>query len=208
VPLSFLSAVVEGPGDEAIARRLAEETGFSLSQVYVKRGKEGLDAKLQAYAAAARFSPWLVLRDLDHDADCAPTLANDLLPIRPPTLLLRIPVRSAESWLLADRESIASYLSVPVGTVPGNPESLENPKRSLVDLARRSRRRAIRDDMVPAPGTSPPVGRGYTGRLIEFTSQRWLPQRAALRSDSLARCLDSLRELLHKHEVGGLPPGH
>lgn len=195
MPLSFLSAVVEGPGDEAIARRLAEESGFTLSQVYVKRGKEALDAKLQAYAAAARFSPWLVLRDLDHDADCAPTLANDLLPSRPPTLLLRIPVRSAESWLLADRESIASYLSVPVSTIPENPETLDQPKRSLVDLARRSRRRTIRDDMVPTPGSSARVGRAYTARLIEFTSERWHPQRAAARSNSLARCLASLRRL-------------
>lgn len=194
----FLRAVVEGAGDEAIARRLAEATGFALSDVYVKRGKDALDAKLHAYAAAARFGPWLVLRDLDRDADCAPTLASHLLPERPPTLLLRIPVRAAEAWLLADREAIAAYLSVPVGAVPETPESLLQPKRSLVDLARRSRQRAIRDDMVPARGTSAPVGRGYTARLIEFTFERWQPRRAAARSNSLARCLASLRGLRGK----------
>jgi len=191
----FLRAVVEGPADEAIVRRLAEETGFTLSGVYVKRGKGALDSKLRAYSAAARFSPWLVLRDLDHDADCAPSLAANLLPDRPPMLLLRIPVRAAEAWLLADREAIAEYLSAPLGAVPERPEALDRPKRSLVGLARRSRRRAIRDDMVPAPGTSAQVGPGYTSRLIEFTSQHWHPRRAAPQADSLARCLESLREL-------------
>ena len=194
----FLRAVVEGPGDEAIVRRLADETGFTLSAVYVKRGKNALDSKLRAYSAAARFSPWLVLRDLDHDADCAPSLAASLLPDRPPTLLLRIPVRAAEAWLLADSEAIAAYLSAPLGAVPERPEDLDRPKRSLVHLAQRSRRRAIRDDMVPPPTTLAQVGPGYTSRLIEFASERWHPQRAAAQSDSLARCLESLRNLRAK----------
>lgn len=189
---------MEGPGDEAIARRLAEETGFMVSDVYVKRGKDALDAKLEAYAAAARFGPWLVLRDLDRDADCAPTLANQLLPDPPPTLLLRIPVRAAEAWLLADRESMAAYLSLPAGAIPESPESLLQPKRSLVDLARRSRRSALRQDMVPPQGSSAAVGRGYTARLIEFTAERWQPRRAATRSSSLARCLSALQELRRK----------
>lgn len=191
----FLRAVVEGPSDEAIVRRLAGESHFALSAVYVKRGKDALDSKLRAYASAARFGPWLVLRDLDRDADCAPALASALLPDRPPMLLLRIPVRSVEAWLLADRESMATYLAVPIGVVPTTPEDLAHPKRSLVNLARRSRRQAVLHDMVPAPGTSAQVGPGYTARLIQFTSDKWQPQRAAARSDSLARCLASLRDL-------------
>lgn len=191
----FLRAVVEGPADEAIVRRLAYETRFTLSAVYIKRGKDALDSKLPAYAAAARFGPWLVLRDLDQDCDCAPNLASRLLLNRPPMLLLRIPVRAAESWLMADREALAAYLSVPVGAVPEQPEVLHRPKRSLVDLARRSNRRSVRDDMIPARGTSAQIGPGYAARLIEFTTERWRPGRAAARSDSLARCLASLREL-------------
>lgn len=191
----FLKAAVEGPSDEAVARRLAAESGFTLTEVYVKRGKDALDAKLHAYAAAAQFSPWLVLRDLDRDADCAPTLAGDLLPNRPQQLLVRIPVRSAEAWLLADRVSIARYLGVPISVVPASPEDLDHPKRSLVDLARRSRRRAIRRDMIPAPGTSAQIGPGYTARLIEFTPEQWNLQRAAARAQSLARCLAALRKL-------------
>jgi len=190
-----LRAVVEGPGDEAIARRLATETGFLLGSVFVKRGKSNLDPKLPAYAAAARHGAWLVLRDLDHDADCAPTLIETLLATRPPTLLLRVPVRSVEAWLLADPEGLAKALSVPIGAVPRNPETLERPKRSLVDLARRSRNRQVRRDMIPPKRHSTEVGPGYTARLIEIATEHWNPVRASERSDSLARCLAALRQL-------------
>ena len=36
-----------------------------------KKGKDGLLRNLDGYNRAARFSPWVVLVDLDHDADCA-----------------------------------------------------------------------------------------------------------------------------------------
>jgi hypothetical protein len=190
-----LRAVVEGPGDEAVARRLATETGFLLGSVYVKRGKSNLDPKLPAYAAAARHGAWLVLRDLDHDADCAPTLIETLLATRPPTLLLRVPVRSVEAWILADAKGVAEALAVPISAVPRDPEALNHPKRSLVHLARRSRSKLVRQDMLPQKGHSVGVGPGYTARLIEIATEHWNPARASKRSDSLARCLAALRQL-------------
>jgi hypothetical protein len=190
-----LWAVVEGPADEAIVRTLADAGGFAVGPVFVKGGKKNLDPKLRAYAAAALHGPWLVLRDLDHDAGCAPDLIRARLPESPPNLLFRIPVRSVEAWLLADREALARYVSVPVTAVPSRPEELDRPKRTLVDLARRSRSRSIRHDMVPAEGTSAEVGLGFTARIIDFATDHWSPTRAAERSDSLARCLEALREL-------------
>lgn len=191
----YLRAVVEGPGDEAVVCSLASETGFNVGDVIVKGGKRNLDPRLHAYAAAARHAPWLVLRDLDHDAECAPDLVEQLLPRRPPNLLLRVPVRSLEAWLLADREAIAHFLSVPVTLVPHAPEVLDRPKRALVDLARRSRSAAIRREMVPNEGISADVGPGYIARLIEFVESTWSPTRAAPRSPSLAGCLEGLRVL-------------
>ena len=52
------------------------------------------------------------------------------------------------------------------------PESLPHPKRALVDLARRSSVRAIREDLVPEPGSAAIVGRGYTPRMTEFIEDR------------------------------------
>jgi hypothetical protein len=141
-----------------------------------------------------------VLRDLDHDADCAPELVEHLLPRRSPNLLLRVPVRSIEAWLLADHEAIAQFLSVPITAVPSQPEKLDRPKRSLVDLARRSRRVAVRRGMVPAERISAEVGPGYTAGLIELVGSHWSPRRAAERAPSLAGCLEGLCALRNRIE--------
>jgi hypothetical protein len=87
-------------------------------------------------------------------------------------------------------------LGVAVARVPQHPDELDNPKQQLVHLARRSHRRAIREDLVPREGSGRAVGPLYTTRMIEFLQDRnsgWRPAQAALGSDSLARCVSRLR---------------
>lgn len=194
-PTKFLRIVVEGLSDEAVARRLADISGFLVGAVYVKHGKQEVDPQLPAYAAASKFGPWLVLRDLDHDSDCAPSLLNRLIPVRPPRLLVRIPVRAVESWIIADHKNLASFLGISRATLPARPDELEQPKRALIALATRSRHRLLRRDMTPAESSSALVGPAYTSRLIEFVLDYWVPQEAAKRSPSLRRCLTALHGL-------------
>jgi hypothetical protein len=184
---------VEGAHDDAVARRLCELTGHAVVLSHVTRGKPSLDKKLLGYNNAARFAWWLVLRDLDHDADCAPSLVERMLPIRSEQLVMRVPVRSVEAWLLADLDNIGRYLGVSRDVIPHEPEQVDRPKRALVDLARRSSRREIRDDMVPAEGLSVEVGAGYTRRVLEFVNRHWDPFAASAQSDSLRRCLAALQ---------------
>ncbi len=196
LPNRWLTAVVEGGGDRAVVRRLVAATGLPETlAIHVTRGKGRLDRKLAGYNRAAFRSTWLVLRDLDQDADCAPELRNRLLPAPAPGMIFRIPVRSLESWLLADHQGIASFLAISSDKIPTQPESLLRPKRAVVDLARQSRKTALRRDMVPEPGLSVEVGPAYTARIIEFTSLYWDPESAAVRSNSLSRCLHALRQL-------------
>jgi hypothetical protein len=111
---------------------------------------------------------------------------------------LRVAVRKAEAWLLADRERLSRFLGVSADLIARKPEDLANPKREIVDLASRSRRRAIRQDMVPRQGSGRAVGPAYSSRLIEFVSDAqagWRPDVAAENADSLRRCLKSLRML-------------
>src|SRR5262249_9439426 len=141
------------------------------------------------------FSPWLVVRDLDHDDECGAALASALMPSPTKWMRFRIAVRETESWLLADRESLASYLRIQRALVPVHPETLPDPKQALVNLARRSRSRAIVADMVPRLGVSAPVGPAYTARVSEFALQHWRPEIAAASSPSLRRCIERIREL-------------
>lgn len=182
-----VTLVVEGATDEAVVVRLLREAHLEPGPVYGKVGKYGLDERLSGYNRAAQFSHWLVVRDLDGDAACAPELLRALIPSPGLHMRLQVAVRAIEAWLIADDESLASFLSISRAKVPVTPEALADPKRALVDIARRSRRRAIREALVPAPGLSAAVGPGYSAALIEFASRHWRPHVAASRSESLAR---------------------
>lgn len=194
-----VSCAVEGDVDEAVVRRVLESLGATAGIVYGKSGKAQLRQRIRGYNNAAQHALWLVLVDLDHDAECAPLLRQLWLPDAAPWMCFRVAVRAVEAWLLADRERIASFLDLPIARVPEDPEALDDPKRTMVDLARSSRRRDIREDMIPRRGSGRAVGPAYTSRLIEFVSSRprgWRPDVASLRCDSLRRTTERLRCLM------------
>jgi len=193
MPTLVVTVAVEGPTDVPVARRILESVGLEMGPIYEMGGKAGLDKRLNGYNRAAAFSPWLVLRDLDHDAPCAAALVANLLPRRSDKMAFRVAVREIEAWLLADGDRIASYLVVPRSRVPDSPDRLSHAKRALVDLARRSRKRAIRDDIVPEQGVRAQVGPGYLGRISEYAAVHWRPHVAAHSSPSLRRCLTALK---------------
>jgi hypothetical protein len=135
-----------------------------------------------------------VITDLDRDA-CAAAFVERHLPDRATGMHLRVAVRQVESWLMADAESLSTFLSVPRSGVPSDPDACEDAKRELGALAGRSRRRVVRDEMLPRPRSGRLVGPAYPSRLIEFVNTEWRPDQAAMRSESLRRCVRRLREL-------------
>jgi hypothetical protein len=113
-------------------------------------------------------------------------------------MCFRLVVRSVEAWLLADRDRIAEFLGIRRAQVPRDPDALDDPKRALINLARRSRRRALRTEIVPREGSGRSVGPLYTTRLIEFIQDEavgWRVDHALGVSDSLRRCVEDLRRL-------------
>lgn len=191
----WVAAVVEGPTDAAVAERLLEHVGLALGPVYGLRGKAYNDQRLKGYNNAARFAPWLVLRDLDRDGPCASALVDALLPAPSSHMRFRVAVREMEAWLLADAGALSRHLSVPIGQIPSNPDDLPDPKRALVQIAQRSSKREIRRDMAPRAGSGAMVGPGYTTFVVEFARTRWRPEVAAIQSPSLARCIAALKTL-------------
>ncbi len=194
-----ISCVVEGLVDESILRALLDYSGLKPGGIYGKGGKSFLRQKIQAYNQAAFYSPWIILVDLNHDAECAPDFRRMLCPNPAPGMFFRIAVREVEAWLLGDQEHMAAFLSVASSKIPQNPEMLDDPKQFIIELAGISPRREIREDMVPRPGSGRKIGPAYTSRLIEFATNRrlgWRPEVAARNSDSLRRFLHRLQSLL------------
>jgi hypothetical protein len=194
----------EGPTDRAAARKLIVTVGGRPGADYSERrsaasGKDRLDQKLPAFNAAARYAPWLILRD--GDGECAVELAKRLLPRPAAGMCLRIVVPAIEAWLLADREAMAALLGVDGRSLPFNPENEIDPKQSLLNLVRRSARRPLHDDFLPRARSGRREGPAYAQRLIEFIVGPWCPQRAAARAPSLKRALERIAALRAKGAI-------
>jgi hypothetical protein len=205
VPAIF--AAVEGDVDQAVVRKLIRVAGADPGTVYGKRGKAALRARISGYNHAARHAPWLVLVDLDREADCAPPLIESWLPDRSPLLCFRVAVRQVEAWLMGDVQTLAAHLGVARNVVPADPEGLENPKSAMVSLAQRSRRRDVRRDMVPRESSGRVVGPAYSSRLIEYVETGWRPVVAARRCDSLRRAMACLEHLVVPSQAHTGSPG-
>jgi len=197
VPASEIAGAVEGDLDEAILRRVANCAGLTVRNVYGRRGKPNLLRSLTGYNNAARFARWVVVIDLDQDFECAPLAIQNWLPIPFPHMCLRIAVRAVEAWLIADVDGISAWLNVAPALIPNNPDQLSHPKRELVNLARRSRRGALKEELVPREGSGREVGALYTARVMQFIEddqEGWQPERAAQNSDSLERFLRRIKQ--------------
>ena len=191
---------VEGDTDVPVAERLIQLVGRDPCPTSVAGGKSKLDARIAGVNRSGAAINWLILRDLDRDAPCAPSLIERLLHGRrlAPRVSLRIPIRAVESWMLADRVAFASEFGVAEQRLPGRPDELDDPKQHLIDVCRHSTRRTVRNAMVPRPGSGRRVGPEYASRIAAFARGTWSAKRAARRSPSLERALAGLRGLVAK----------
>jgi hypothetical protein len=199
-PTRSIMLATEGSDDLAVAERLVLHAGFEVGLGPGQHdGAPALDAALPAYCKAAAHGPWLVLRDLDR-GECALGLVHEIAPRRPPTMLLRIVVRAIQSWFFADPESLAQYLAIAVSKVPRDPDSDSWPKRTMVGLARRSRSKDVKLDMVPPEGAKRYYGAAYTSRMVAYARHHWRPDVARRKSASLDRAVRALQRLRSAEE--------
>ncbi|MFP4390211.1 MAG: hypothetical protein ACLFPR_14855, partial [Desulfococcaceae bacterium] len=102
-------------------------------------------------------------------------------------LLFRVAVREVESWLLADPEGLAGFLGISRAKIPPEPDQLPEAKGSLLSLAINSRKRGLRSEIFPAPGSTAPVGLGHNLQWGRFVRDHRSAPRAAERSPNLKR---------------------
>ena len=192
------SAAVEGVLDEGVLRRILVDLDLGLDRVFGQKGKAFLRERIGGFNHDARFRPWIVVVDLDRDAECPAALVEDWLPQPAHLMCFRVAVRELESWLLADTEALAGFLGIRKILIPAGPDLLDDPKQVLVSLAAKARRADIRRDLVPRPASGRSIGPGYTSRMLEFVQDHWSPAVAEINSDSLRRCRARLRDLGRK----------
>lgn len=191
----LLNIAFEDTLTEATIDSLLRQCGrpFTITNRYGREGFGYLKSKINGFNAAARIVPFLVVADLDQ-VECPPRLKGRWLTApEHPNLVFRIAVHQVEAWLLADRKALARFLGIPVSKVPSDADSIRNPKQFLINLARRSRKRDILQDVVPPSGSVRVQGPNYNGRLSEFVEHLWNPDEASSHSESLRRTMLHLR---------------
>lgn len=156
-------------------------------------GVTKLWSSIARYNQQAHVQPVLCIADAD--GNCVNELLAEHLPRHPhPHFILRIAVEEAESWLLADKRSLATFLAVPANKIPEQSDALQNPKQVMLGLARRSRKPILREEMI-SPFDNNKQGSGYNVHLTDYVRAHWSVDRAAQSSHSLARALPRIRFL-------------
>jgi hypothetical protein len=194
--------LLEGIHEEFVARALIRHCGHEPGVVYGGKGCGYIRKNAHRFVGLAQSGDGvLVLTDfMDSQCPCPPEAGRQYLLKHcgrpPPSFLCRFAVNELESWLMADREGLASFLRIPVARIPRHPEREPDPKRKLVDLARESRILRLRNALVPPVGHGGMTGPGYTPAIRQFVSGKWSPERAERNAHSLARCIKRLRGLV------------
>ena len=165
---------------------------YATRTIYNRGGNGYLQRTINGFNNAAKGIPFLVVTDLD-DHECPQALIDNWLTSpKHHNLLIRVAVREAETWLLADGNNFARFLGIRSALMPTNVESLPQPKEALVNLARCSSRRTVRDDICPKQNSTSKVGPNYNGRLSLFVQNIWEPLNASQNSASLQRTIERL----------------
>jgi len=181
---------------EAVAETLLRQTGGHVVHSRLRQGGYGyLKRRIADFNRMAQaVMPVLLVTDLDRWA-CPPNLIANWLPNGPgPRMLFRVAVRETESWLLADRDAFAEFFGIASANVPDRPDDLIDPKSTLLNLVRKSKRRALKEDILPARGVSMVIGLGYNDQLSRFVREHWESRRAAHASPSLASAIARVAE--------------
>jgi hypothetical protein len=185
--------VVEGNLEVPAAHKVLCSLGLAVEEVTTvnKGGRTAFWRDVGRYNKAAELGPVFALADLEAEPCPSGLIAAKLRTARHPDYILRVAEPMLESWLLADSAHLAKFLQV--SGIPKDPEAEPSPKQTLVNLARKSRSRSIRADLVPEPGSKGVVGKNYTARMSQFIEQQWDPLMAQARSESLRRAIAAIQ---------------
>lgn len=191
-----IDVLVEGRVDAAFARKLVLHCGGQPGREYGGRGIGYILPRAAGFARAATPERrLLVLADfMDLHVPCAVAGLEKLNVDASPSVCVRLVVREIESWVMADGNAVADWLSVPISKVPTAPDDVADPKKAFLAIARRSRKKRLAEGLVHAKRDR--EGRLYAANMAAFAMRHWSPDRAAERSPSLARAIHRLQELI------------
>jgi len=190
-----INIVCEDELSEIVLKKILNSFGekFSFQNTYRNAGFGYIKKNLSKFNNASIHTPYLVLTDLDN-AKCPVALIAQWVDFQQHrNLIFRIAVREVEAWLMADIEGFAGFLGISEANFQTNPDELPDPKNELFRLTKKSRKREIREDILPMNGNAA-IGPNYNGKLSDFVINHWSINRSIKRSISLLKTLNALEK--------------
>lgn len=162
-------------------------------------GNGYIKKNIRSFNDAARYSPYIILTDLD-DKNCPKNLLDDWInfPVNP-NFIFRIAVREIETWLIADKKNFSNFLGIsmsliPAGDIDYHPE-LKDPKLFIFNkVNRNSRKNSLKRDLIPIDSTAS-IGPGYNTQMKRFIDDSWNIGEASLNSESLRRAIEAISRI-------------
>lgn len=192
--LNNVILAVEDRLSDAVATKILETFDVKIVKRIGFQGKSDLERKTPELNRAANGITVFMLTDLDSPRECPPGLIRSWIRgSLNPKFFFRVAVMEVESWVMADRMGFADFLSIPLHRIPSLTDNILNPKEFLLSLAKKSKKKTVREALVPAQGATFSVGNEYNTLLSEFVREQWDLERAATVSPSLKRTLDRIR---------------
>jgi hypothetical protein len=193
IPINLL--VVEDDLSEAVLKEILKQSQrpFSVGSCLKGRGYGYIKKNLPGINQAAKGSPYLVLTDLDRNKCPLDLRSQWLSPPKHPNLIFRVAVREVEAWLLAHRQAFAQFLGISKDLIPTDLDSVEDPKQLVIYLTKKSKKRYLRDAIVPVKNSTAKIGRDYNGQLIQFVNQNWNADLAKFHSLSLEKVVNAVK---------------
>lgn len=183
---------------------------YVIKKVIPARGSE-VKTKIGVLNKLSEKAPVVLLIDLDAN-DCAPLLKAKLLAndAKQMNFIFNIAVDEAESWLLADREGIASFLDVELDEIPTSHLTKQSGNRALLEMdvpmktslvithmiAPKSRSQLIRSTIASKDRKC--KGNEYNSMIVPFIRNQWNIDAALQHSDSLQRMVSRLKSLYER----------
>lgn len=190
----YITLVYEDDLSEAVMTQILNQfpEKYEIYNSYSGNGFGYLKNNIKGFNQASVVNPHFMLTDLDN-YECPVKLRNEWVNFElKPNFIFRVAVREVESWILADREGFSHFLNVSIAHFPINPDNETDPKNILIQLAKRSNKRTIKEDIVPI-NQNAKIGPNYNGCLSEFVFKLWNIENAILHSESLRRAYEKLR---------------
>ena len=142
---------VEDTLSDAVSTKILEYFDLEIVQKIGFKGNSFLKENARNLNRTARgFYNVFLLTDLDSPKNCPPKLIQSWVgaPLNS-GFLFRVAVMEIESWIMADRESIAKFLSVPLNRIPHKRRNRKTQRVSRVRLPRGAERENVRHRTAP-----------------------------------------------------------